>query len=803
MGSTSARRSSKSRRADKSKTVQKFLCRTVLFAGLMVLATLYSNLRSFDSTGQLEEITDDGARRFLQGSANQTNVAADKCPDVLDSDFDRESGLAMTVYILIMCFIFLGIAVVCDDYFCDSLEVICDVLELEEAVAGATFMAAGSSAPELATSLVTVFTTKDSTGLGTILGSAVFNLVMIICLSGLFGAGPNGKVKHSVYGKRDKSESEKTRLAALITFMPSEATGDEKVKEFKARGLRSPTEELEGFGFQEWINAQRVSKGENVLPDGLFLDWRPLARDALFYILALGLCVFFALTPVGDGWCNGNKFDKDGNTCKFDNKPGFVWWEGLVLSLCYGIYIHSMIKNKQLMDWMERAIGVPNHIKEFVNIKEVLEDSDEESEQEADGVDVETPTSKQDSERLPLLAAPDRLLSAQDVALTVPTSPTAAAVQDDLGPPPAGKAPAPTKLQETNKTRIEFNEGEIDELKTRIQALEEKVSWMKYDHPNQHEYQVVREEEEETSRVEQVIDVIAWPWSKAFQLTIPSCQRDSFQEWEDVKDATTYASLDRSIQVEMVKKYKYEREDIFFAEGEAGVSSSTPSAMIDGVEKFITDTELFTKSKFKAKKVDMWYEQSKRYIISFTMSIVWIGATSWAMVKTAEKIGCHVGVGPFMMGLVVLAAGTSIPDALSSIVVAKDGDGDMAVANAIGSNVFNIFLGIGLPMLISPFIWNEPFVVPDGLAVFTTTLMLIVITFIMVGALACNRWILSKTLSGILMSLFFIYILVNIAFDGGDPLIDLYGALCNNEEGSAWACRGVNDIPANYDTKWD
>ena len=110
-----------------------------------------------------------------------------------------------------------GYAVVCDDYFCDSLEVICDVLELEEAVAGATFMAAGSSAPELATSLVTVFTTKDSTGLGTILGSAVFNLVMIICLSGLFGAGPNGKVKHSVYGKRDKSESEKTRLAALVS----------------------------------------------------------------------------------------------------------------------------------------------------------------------------------------------------------------------------------------------------------------------------------------------------------------------------------------------------------------------------------------------------------------------------------------------------------------------------------------------------------------------------------------------------------------------------------------------------------
>lgn len=41
----------------------------------------------------------------------------------------------------------------------------------------------------------------------------------------------------------------------------------------------------------------------------------------------------------------------------------------------------------------------------------------------------------------------------------------------------------------------------------------------------------------------------------------------------------------------------------------------------------------------------------------------------------AEKVGCHLDVSPFIMGLVVLAAGTSIPDALSSIVVAKGGDG--------------------------------------------------------------------------------------------------------------------------------
>ena len=41
-----------------------------------------------------------------------------------------------------------------------------------------------------------------------------------------------------------------------------------------------------------------------------------------------------------------------------------------------------------------------------------------------------------------------------------------------------------------------------------------------------------------------------------------------------------------------------------------------------------------------------------------------------------------------------------IEDALSSILVARDGFGDMAVSNAIGSNVFDINLGLGLPFLL-------------------------------------------------------------------------------------------------------
>lgn len=53
------------------------------------------------------------------------------------------------------------------------------------------------------------------------------------------------------------------------------------------------------------------------------------------------------------------------------------------------------------------------------------------------------------------------------------------------------------------------------------------------------------------------------------------------------------------------------------------------------------------------------------------------------------------------MGVVVLAVGTSIPDAMGSMIVARQGEADMAIANAVGSNVFDILLGLGLPWFLA------------------------------------------------------------------------------------------------------
>merc|ERR1711871_19411 len=91
----------------------------------------------------------------------------------------------------------------------------------------------------------------------------------------------------------------------------------------------------------------------------------------------------------------------------------------------------------------------------------------------------------------------------------------------------------------------------------------------------------------------------------------------------------------------------------------------------------------------------------KWYVVSFINSIIWIGAICFGMVEFCVAVGEQLEVSSAVMGLTVLSAGTSVPDALSSIMVAQRGLGDMAVSNALGSNVFDILLGLGFPYFIS------------------------------------------------------------------------------------------------------
>ena len=97
---------------------------------------------------------------------------------ILDRQTRRYGGILL--HILIAFYMFIGLAIVCDEYFVPALERMSDVLGLSPDVAGATFMSAGSSAPELSTALIGVFVAKDDIGVSGVVGSAVFNITLVI-----------------------------------------------------------------------------------------------------------------------------------------------------------------------------------------------------------------------------------------------------------------------------------------------------------------------------------------------------------------------------------------------------------------------------------------------------------------------------------------------------------------------------------------------------------------------------------------------------------------------------------------------
>lgn len=83
----------------------------------------------------------------------------------------------------------------------------------------------------------------------------------------------------------------------------------------------------------------------------------------------------------------------------------------------------------------------------------------------------------------------------------------------------------------------------------------------------------------------------------------------------------------------------------------------------------------------------------KWFSITFIGSILWIAAYSYLMVWWANVAGDTVKIPPEVMGLTFLAAGTSIPDLITSVIVARKGFGDMAVSSSVGSNIFDVTVG--------------------------------------------------------------------------------------------------------------
>ena len=110
------------------------------------------------------------------------------------------------------------------------------------------------------------------------------------------------------------------------------------------------------------------------------------------------------------------------------------------------------------------------------------------------------------------------------------------------------------------------------------------------------------------------------------------------------------------------------------------------------------------KNKIEEKTEDplpLW-----KSILFILIGLVLIVAGGEGVVLGAKYIAAAAGMSETLIGLTIVALGTSLPELVTSTVAAKKGEVGMAVGNAVGSSIFNLMLILGVSSTINPFAVN-------------------------------------------------------------------------------------------------
>ncbi|XP_063326180.1 sodium/potassium/calcium exchanger 2-like isoform X3 [Pelmatolapia mariae] len=163
---------------------------------------------------------------------------------------------------------------------------------------------------------------------------------------------------------------------------------------------------------------------------------------------------------------------------------------------------------------------------------------------------------------------------------------------------------------------------------------------------------------------------------------------------------------------------------------------------------------------------DVRKTSSKKFFpITFLGAICWIAGFSYLMVWWAHQVGETIGITEEIMGLTILAAGTSIPDLITSVIVARKGLGDMAVSSSVGSNIFDITVGLPLPWLLwSLFKGLRPVQVSSNGLFCAIVLLFLMLLFVIISIAAC-KWRMSKLLGFIMFMLYFVFLVVSVMLE--------------------------------------
>jgi K+-dependent Na+/Ca+ exchanger-like protein len=158
---------------------------------------------------------------------------------------------------------------------------------------------------------------------------------------------------------------------------------------------------------------------------------------------------------------------------------------------------------------------------------------------------------------------------------------------------------------------------------------------------------------------------------------------------------------------------------------------------------------------------EKWQRNVKVAIVAFILSLCWIAIFSNFLYEWTVVSSCTLGIPPPVAAVTVLAAGTSIPDLLSSYIVARQGEGDMAVSSSIGSNIFDVTVGLPLPWLCFNIIRGKSVQVQSE-SLFFSILILILMLVAVVGSVKAMNWRMTKNLGYVMLALYVIFVTENL-----------------------------------------
>ncbi|XP_023709807.1 sodium/potassium/calcium exchanger Nckx30C isoform X3 [Cryptotermes secundus] len=594
-------------------------CVRLLAAGCLLFCAL--SRPSLQNDQQLYDGQDDyAANETFTGSRG--NVTKDPLfPEDLFTMEQRRHG-AVVLHILGVVYMFVALAIVCDEFFVPSLDVIIEKLAIQDDVAGATFMAAGGSAPELFTSVIGVFVSFDDVGIGTIVGSAVFNILFVIGMCAIF-----------------------SRTVLTLT-------------------------------------------------------WWPLFRDCTFYSASLiTLIIFFR-----------------------DNH--IYWYEALVLFGFYLAYVSFMKWNHTVERFVKKHL--------YKNRVTRVRSTDQLMPSHAGNAATSSQTS----------------VGGGSGAGGSAGGSAGSGITSRPAPGPTGHSGTKFRhglLQLMIHTIDPLHDappcvaGKVDEKATQLHAIASLKVLLDATKPHNGAAT--------TSAANHV--------SVAQRLENEKNQETQLAAMQEQPNGVA-SGLEDSAAVDTMADPDDEEE------GNEALDMSWPDTARKRITYLLVAPIIFP---LWITLPDTRTPRGKKFFpITFLGSIVWIAAYSYLMVWWANVSGDTIRIPPEVMGLTFLAAGTSIPDLITSVIVARKGFGDMAVSSSVGSNIFDVTVGLPVPWLLYGIIYGKPVEVNSIGMVCSIAILFMMLLFVILS-IACFHWKMNKGLGFTMFLLYFVFVAVSLMFE--------------------------------------